>query len=114
MTEMTTQYPVAGGFIPLAAHVVDDAFGFAAGWNFFIYEALVIPFDINATAIVVQYYSEDVTIWTVSLACIILYTLIKYLVVNAFGEAKFWLSRSSCSVKAMLKVSAIEVIPILS
>ncbi|XEV01480.1 hypothetical protein FSHL1_006767 [Fusarium sambucinum] len=92
MAEMMTQHPVAGGFISLAGHFVDDAFGFAAGWNFFIYEALVIPFEISAMAIVVQYWSDDVPIWAMCLACIILYTLINCLVVNAYGEAEFWLS----------------------
>ncbi|KAF5598390.1 amino acid permease [Fusarium pseudocircinatum] len=92
MAEMMTQHPVAGGFISLAGHFVDDAFGFAAGWNFFIYEALVIPFEISALAIVVQYWSHDVPVWTMCLACVILYTLINCLVVNAYGEAEFWLS----------------------
>ncbi|KAF5548302.1 amino acid permease [Fusarium mexicanum] len=92
MAEIMTQYPVAGGFISLAGHFVDDAFGFAAGWNFFIYEALVIPFEISALAIVVQYWSHDVPVWAMCLACVILYTLINCLVVNAYGEAEFWLS----------------------
>lgn len=41
MAEMTVLYPVSGGFITLAGHFVDPAFGFMAGWNFFAYEALV-------------------------------------------------------------------------
>lgn len=35
IAEMTTYMPVTGGFIRLAGKWVDDAFGFAAGWNFF-------------------------------------------------------------------------------
>lgn len=89
---MITQYPVAGGFIRLAGHFVSEEFGFMAGWNYFIYEALVIPFEIGSLAIVVQYWSEDVPIWSVCLVCIVLYTLINLLAVNAYGEAEFWLS----------------------
>ncbi|KAI5194197.1 hypothetical protein E4T39_08742 [Aureobasidium subglaciale] len=37
IAEMTILYPVSGGFIRLAGHFVDDAFGFMAGWNLFIY-----------------------------------------------------------------------------
>lgn len=33
IAEMTTAYPVSGGFIRLAGHFVDDAFGFMAGYN---------------------------------------------------------------------------------
>ena len=44
LAEMTVAYPVSGGFIRLAGHFVDDALGFAVGWNFLLYEALLIPF----------------------------------------------------------------------
>ncbi|KAK3191307.1 hypothetical protein K4F52_002517 [Lecanicillium sp. MT-2017a] len=43
LAEMTTYMPVNGGFISLAGKWVDDAFGFMAGWNFFIYMALTVP-----------------------------------------------------------------------
>jgi yeast amino acid transporter len=33
MAEMTVLHPVSGGFIRMAGHWVDDAFGFMAGWN---------------------------------------------------------------------------------
>ncbi len=32
----------------MAGHWVDDALGFMAGWNFFFYEALLIPFEVTA------------------------------------------------------------------
>lgn len=56
LTEMTTLMPVAGGFIRLAGLWVDDAFGFMAGWNFFLYEALLIPFEITALNLVLSYW----------------------------------------------------------
>lgn len=34
IAEMSTAFPVSGGFIRLAGHFVDDALGFMAGWNF--------------------------------------------------------------------------------
>lgn len=34
IAEMSTAYPVSGGFIRLAGHFVDDALGFMVGWNF--------------------------------------------------------------------------------
>lgn len=34
IAEMTTAYPVSGGFIRLAGKWVDDALGFMVGWNF--------------------------------------------------------------------------------
>ncbi|KAM0716378.1 hypothetical protein Q7P37_007823 [Cladosporium fusiforme] len=92
IAEMTILYPVSGGFIRLAGHFVDDAFGFMAGWNFFIYEALLIPFEITALTLVLGFWSEDIPKWAIPVACIILYGLLNCLAVKAYGEAEFWLS----------------------
>ena len=61
IAEMSTFMPVSGGFLRLAGEWVDDAFGFMAGWNFFLYEALLIPFEITALTIVISFWNENVT-----------------------------------------------------
>lgn len=61
IAEMSTFQPVSGGFIRLAGHWVDDALGFTAGWNFFFYEGLLIPFEITAINLVLSYWNEGVT-----------------------------------------------------
>lgn len=40
LAEMTTTYPVSGGFIRLAGQFVDDALSFMVGWNFLSVPAL--------------------------------------------------------------------------
>lgn len=60
IAEMSTFMPVSGGFIRLAGHWVDDALGFTAGWNFFFYEALLIPFEITALTMVLSYWNEKI------------------------------------------------------
>ena len=92
IAEMTVLYPVSGGFIRLGGHFVDEAWGFASGWNFYIYEALLIPFEITALTTVLGFWSADIPKYSVPLACIILYGLINILAVKAYGEAEFWLS----------------------
>lgn len=61
IAEMTTYMPISGGFIRLAGHWVDDALGFMAGWNFFFYEALLIPFEISALNLVLSFWNEKIT-----------------------------------------------------
>lgn len=77
LAEMTTLMPVSGGFIRLAGLWVDDAFGFMAGWNFFFYEALLIPFEITALNLVMSFWNPAVInpgpTAAVCAACIILY-----------------------------------------
>ncbi|KAF4556837.1 Amino acid permease-like protein 29 [Elsinoe fawcettii] len=92
MAEMISFMPVSGGFVRLAGAYVDDAFGFMAGWNFFFYEALSIPFEISAVALVMNFWSDNIPVWAVVLACIILYAVLNILAVGVYGEAEFWLS----------------------
>ena len=61
IAEMTTYMPVSGGFIRLAGHWVDDALGFMVGWNFFFYEALLIPFEISAINLILGFWSKRIT-----------------------------------------------------
>lgn len=73
MAEMATYMPVSGGFIRMAGKWVDDAFGFMAGWNFFIYEALLIPFEITALNLVLSFWRDDIPTAAVCAGCIVLY-----------------------------------------
>ncbi|RAK78134.1 amino acid transporter [Aspergillus fijiensis CBS 313.89] len=92
VAEMTVLQPVSGGFIRLAGKWVDDALGFMVGWNFFFYEALMIPYEITAINLVLGYWRDDIPVAAVCAACIALYTVINFLAVRAYGEAEFWLS----------------------
>lgn len=96
IAEMTVYMPVSGGFVRLAGHWVDDAWGFMAGWNFFLYEALLIPFEITALTLVISFWDEKVTnpgpTAGICIAVIITYAAINLIAVRGFGEAEFWLS----------------------
>ncbi|KAK3192416.1 hypothetical protein K4F52_001629 [Lecanicillium sp. MT-2017a] len=96
ISEMSTYMPVAGGFVRLAGNWVDDALGFVAGWNFFLYEAFLIPFEITAINLVLSFWNEEITkpgpTAGICAAVIILYGLINVVAVRGYGEAEFWLS----------------------
>jgi amino acid transporter len=96
LAEMSTAYPVSGGFIRLAGKWVDDALGFMVGWNFFFYEALLIPFEISAFTLVLSFWSEKITepgpVAGICAGIILCYAFLNILAVRAYGEAEFWLS----------------------
>lgn len=73
MAEMATLHPVSGGFIRMAGKWCDEALGFTAGWNFFFYEALLIPFEITALNEVLSFWSSDIPAGAICAACIVLY-----------------------------------------
>ncbi|KAJ4160154.1 hypothetical protein NW754_003278 [Fusarium falciforme] len=96
IAEMTTYMPVSGGFIRLAGAWVDDALGFMVGWNFFFYEALLIPFEIVALNLVLSFWNDNITnagpTAGFCAAIIVSYGVLNVLAVGVFGEAEFWLS----------------------
>ncbi|ETN41613.1 uncharacterized protein HMPREF1541_03549 [Cyphellophora europaea CBS 101466] len=92
VAEMVVLYPVSGGFIRLASHFTDEALGFMVGWNFFIYEALLIPFEITAINLVLSYWRDDIPVAAVCAAVIAAYASTNVLAVRGYGEAEFWLS----------------------
>ena len=73
MAEMAVYMPVTGAFIRMAGKWVDEALGFMVGWNFFLYEAFLIPFEISALNLVLTYWRDDIPVAAVVAACIILY-----------------------------------------
>lgn len=73
LAEMVIFMPVSGSWIRMGSKWVDEALGFTAGWNFFLYEAILIPFEISALNLVLQYWSEDIPLAAVCAACIVLY-----------------------------------------
>jgi amino acid transporter len=40
MAEMATYLPISSPFVRFAGRYVDESFGFAAGWNFFLFVKL--------------------------------------------------------------------------
>lgn len=73
LAEMSIYMPVSGGFIRMAGKWVDDALGFVAGWNFFFFQAILIPFEITALSLVLSYWSDDIPVGAICGACIVLY-----------------------------------------
>ena len=54
MAEMVTYAPISSPFIRFAGRYVDEAFGVAAGYNFFIFEDMLVPFEIVACNVIVS------------------------------------------------------------
>ncbi|KAJ4369218.1 hypothetical protein N0V83_006303 [Neocucurbitaria cava] len=92
MAEMASYMPVSGGFIRMAGHWVDESMGFWIGWNFFLYEAFLIPFEISALNLVLTYWTDKIPVAAVVAVCIVLYFCINAFVVKWYGEAEFWLA----------------------
>lgn len=90
MAEMVTYTPISSPFIRFAGRYVDEAFGFAAGWNFFVFEAAMVPFEIVACNLIINFWSDAVPVGAIVAIILVLYALINVLAVKWYGESEFW------------------------
>ncbi|KAG6277476.1 hypothetical protein E4U47_007169 [Claviceps purpurea] len=90
MAEMVTYLPISSPFVRFAGRYVDEAFGFAAGWNFFIFEAALVPFEVVACNFILHFWTEAIPTAAVIIIVIILYAGINLLAVQWYGETEFW------------------------
>lgn len=102
MAEMAVFMPVSGGFVRMGSKWVDEAFGFMLGWNFFLYEAVLIPWEISALNLVLTFWRDDIPLAAVCAACIVLYGIINLFAVKWYGESEFWLSSGKLLLIIML------------
>ncbi|KAL8633531.1 hypothetical protein Q9189_000684 [Teloschistes chrysophthalmus] len=92
MAEMVTYLPISSPFIRLAGRFVDEAFGVAAGYNFFILEAMLVPFELVACNLIIRYWSDIVPTGAVIAIILVFYGLLNVFAVKYYGESEFWLA----------------------
>jgi len=65
--EMGAWLPHKKSFSGYATRFVDPAMGFATGWNYFFKYVIVLPNNLTATGIILQFWRPDlnVSIWIV-------------------------------------------------
>ncbi|OAK98564.1 hypothetical protein IQ06DRAFT_20706 [Phaeosphaeriaceae sp. SRC1lsM3a] len=90
IAEMVTYLPISSPFIRFAGRYVDDAFGVAAGWNFFVFEAALVPFEIVACNVIIGFWSTAVPTGAIIAIVIVLYAAINLMAVKWYGETEFW------------------------
>ncbi len=90
LAEMVTYLPISSPFIRFAGRYVDEAFGFMVGWNFFVFEAAMVPFEITACNLIITYWSSAVPTGAIVAIVIALYALINFAAVKYYGETEFW------------------------
>ncbi|KUJ13918.1 amino acid permease [Mollisia scopiformis] len=90
--EMAVLFPVNGAFFTYIVRFVDPSVGFAVGWDYAIGWLTVLPFELTAAGITIQFWRDDINIgvWiTVFLAFL---TIIQIFGVRGYGEVEFVLS----------------------
>ncbi|WP_255307721.1 MULTISPECIES: amino acid permease [unclassified Gilliamella] len=91
--ELAAYLPVSGTFATYGARYVDEAFGFAIGWNYWYNWAITVAVDLVAAQLVISYWFDAGSYsWLWSLLFLSIIFCLNYISVKGFGEAEFWFS----------------------
>ncbi|VVT48789.1 uncharacterized protein SAPINGB_P001952 [Magnusiomyces paraingens] len=89
--EMTTYLPIHGASPTMYVHRFSDpSTAFATGWNYWYSYAFLVPSEITAAAIVIEYWTDKVptAVWIAIIWVVIV--LLNVTFVKLFGETEFW------------------------
>ncbi|KKK18098.1 hypothetical protein ARAM_006817 [Aspergillus rambellii] len=87
--EMAVIFPVAGSFAHFSTRFIDPAWGFAMGWNYALQWLVILPLEIVAASITVDYWESTISnaAWVALFWSIIV--SINLFGVKGYGEAEF-------------------------
>ncbi|KAE9967229.1 hypothetical protein BLS_006502 [Venturia inaequalis] len=89
--EMAAMCPMKKGFAGYATRFVDPCLGFATGWNYFLKYVILLPTNLTASGMIIQYWKPDlnvaifVTIFGIGLVVLNLFH------VSTYGGAQYYL-----------------------
>ncbi|CAF1365654.1 unnamed protein product [Didymodactylos carnosus] len=87
--ELTVMYPVQGSFTVYSTRFLDPAWGFAMGWNYALSWLIVLPIELSAAAIVVDYWKNSVPVGVWITIFFVLIISINLFGVRGYAEAEF-------------------------
>ncbi|KAF2090524.1 general amino acid permease [Saccharata proteae CBS 121410] len=90
--EMVCYAPIPSPFVRLGGYWVDEALEFAMAWNFFLNMALLVPFEIVAFNILLEFWTDKVPVEAVIVIVMVIYGLLNLISVRYFGIAEFYMS----------------------
>lgn len=90
--ELCVAFPVSGAFSSYATRFVDSSWGFAVGWNYAIMWLIVLPLELVAAAMSIQYWNSAINpVAWVAIFYIFIF-IINLFGVKGYGEAEFYLA----------------------
>ncbi|KAF2169034.1 hypothetical protein M409DRAFT_65346 [Zasmidium cellare ATCC 36951] len=97
--EMAVLFPVAGSFSAYSTRFIDPAWGFAMGWNYAMQWLVVLPLEIVAATITIEYWNTSINPDAWVSIFLVLIIVINLFGVKGYGEAEF--------IFAIIKVIAV-------
>jgi amino acid transporter len=91
ITEVAAYLPVSGGTMSYYGHRnVSNSLGFAMGWLYFYSLGILVPYEITAAGLVIDYWNSPVNIAVWITIFIVVIVGLNILPVQFYGETEFW------------------------
>ncbi|KAK5956356.1 hypothetical protein OHC33_002933 [Knufia fluminis] len=90
--ELAVLYPVNGAFFTYACRSIDDSVGFAVGWQYSFGWLIVLPFELVAASITIEFWRDDIPMAVWVAAFLVFMIVIQFFGVRGYGEVEFVLS----------------------
>ncbi|CAH2353298.1 general amino-acid permease Gap1p [[Candida] railenensis] len=89
MGELAVTFPISGSFNVFASRFIDPSVGFAVAWNYFFQFLVLLPLELVAGSMTMEYWHTGVNsdVWV--LIFYILVATINFFGVRIYGEAEF-------------------------
>jgi len=94
--EMAVLFPVNGAFYTYIVRFVDPSLGFAVGWDYAIGWLTILPFELTAAGITIQFWRTDINIGVWITVFLVFLAVIQIFGVRGYGEVEFVLSIIKC------------------
>ncbi|KAH8598699.1 proline transporter [Bisporella sp. PMI_857] len=91
IVEVAAYLPLSGGTMSYYGHRnVSDSLGFAMGWLYFYSLGILVPYEITAAGIVIEYWDPPVNMAVWITIFIVVIIALNALPVQYYGETEFW------------------------
>ncbi|KAI9690512.1 MAG: hypothetical protein M1822_009475 [Bathelium mastoideum] len=90
--ELATLYPVNGAYFTYVCRFMDPSWGFALGWDYAIGWLVILPFEITAAGITIEFWRKDLNIGIWIAVFLTLLVVVQFFGVRGYGEVEFTLS----------------------
>ncbi|KAI5962019.1 hypothetical protein CANMA_003671 [Candida margitis] len=108
LAELSSSYPVTGSFATYSVKFVDPSWGFAMGWNYAMFWVIVLPLELVASALTINFWNSDINsdAWVA-----IFYVLI--FVLNMCGNKGFGETEFVASIIKLLGIVGFNILAIV-
>ncbi|KAJ4176563.1 hypothetical protein NW755_014340 [Fusarium falciforme] len=92
LAEMAVLFPINGAFYTYIVRFVDPAWGFAMGWEYSLAWLTVLPFELIAASITIEFWRDDINMGVWVATFLVALALVQIFGVRGYGEVEFFLS----------------------